>query len=130
MRSWFQNKNCPTSAHFGVGAYGEVEQYVRTHDIAYHAGNWSVNELSIGVEHAGVGTEPLTTLQMDASIELVAGLLKEHGLIPECVFLHRDVPRRGVHFGRPPLVATACPGQRSFDLVQYRSELRKAMASA
>ncbi|WP_248965108.1 golvesin C-terminal-like domain-containing protein [Sphaerisporangium perillae] len=52
--SWFQNPSAQVSAHYVVrSSDGAVTQMVRDKDIAWHAGNWSYNTRSIGIEHEG-----------------------------------------------------------------------------
>lgn len=49
--NWFNNPNSKTSAHFGVMLDGTVEQYVDIDNTAWHAGDWNINLISIGIEH-------------------------------------------------------------------------------
>jgi len=52
--SWFQNPASQVSAHYVVrSSDGAVTQMVREKDIGWHAGNWSYNTQSIGIEHEG-----------------------------------------------------------------------------
>ncbi|MFO0727124.1 MAG: N-acetylmuramoyl-L-alanine amidase [Myxococcota bacterium] len=52
--SWFQNSAANVSAHYVVRrSDGAITQMVRHKDIAWHAGNWSYNTRSIGIEHEG-----------------------------------------------------------------------------
>ncbi|HLO01491.1 MAG TPA: N-acetylmuramoyl-L-alanine amidase [Symbiobacteriaceae bacterium] len=52
--SWFQNSSAQVSAHYVVrSSDGQVTQTVREKDIAWHAGNWTYNTQSIGIEHEG-----------------------------------------------------------------------------
>jgi hypothetical protein len=52
--SWFQNPSAGVSAHYVVrSSDGAVTQSVRDKDIAWHAGNWTYNTQSIGIEHEG-----------------------------------------------------------------------------
>jgi N-acetyl-anhydromuramyl-L-alanine amidase AmpD len=51
---WFQNPRSRVSAHYVIrSSDGEVTQLVREQDIAWHAGNWTYNTQSIGIEHEG-----------------------------------------------------------------------------
>jgi hypothetical protein len=57
--SWFQNSDADVSAHYVVrSADGEVTQCLWEEDIGWHAGNWSYNERSIGIEHEGYVDDP------------------------------------------------------------------------
>ncbi|MEU0566792.1 N-acetylmuramoyl-L-alanine amidase [Nonomuraea sp. NPDC005983] len=52
--SWFQNPSAQVSAHYVVkSSNGAITQMVRDKDIAWHAGNWTYNTRSIGIEHEG-----------------------------------------------------------------------------
>ncbi len=60
--SWFQNSSANVSAHYVVNSeynpsdgapLGEATQMVCHKDIAWHAGNWTYNTHSIGIEHEG-----------------------------------------------------------------------------
>jgi hypothetical protein len=52
--SWFQNPASKVSAHYIVrSSDGAITQSVREKDIAWHAGNWTYNTQSIGIEHEG-----------------------------------------------------------------------------
>jgi N-acetyl-anhydromuramyl-L-alanine amidase AmpD len=66
----FRNPHVQASAHFGVSRGGSVWQWVDTDDIAWHA--FDANTYSIGVEHAGFPTEPLTAQQIEATGKLYA----------------------------------------------------------
>lgn len=77
--SWFQNCAAAVSAHYTVrSSDGEITQMVAEADVAWHAGNWSYNEMSIGIEHEGYVEDPATWYTDDmyaASAELVADIL-------------------------------------------------------
>jgi hypothetical protein len=52
--SWFQNSSANVSAHFIFNnSSGYCYQSVREADIAWHAGNWTYNTQSVGIEHGG-----------------------------------------------------------------------------
>src|SRR5207248_3706196 len=52
--AWFQNPSAQASAHYDVrSSDGQITQQVHDGDIAWHAGNWTVNQHSIGIEHEG-----------------------------------------------------------------------------
>ncbi|BCJ66824.1 hypothetical protein GCM10009779_25830 [Polymorphospora rubra] len=52
--SWFQNPGAGVSAHYTIrSSDGAVTQSVRDKDVAWHAGNWTYNTQSIGIEHEG-----------------------------------------------------------------------------
>lgn len=47
---WFNNPKAKSSSHFGVMLNGTIEQYVEIDNTAWHAGNWEINLISIGIE--------------------------------------------------------------------------------
>lgn len=95
--SVFQNTTRQTSAHYGVGQDGQVHQYVKESDTAWHAGNWDANITSVGIEHEGGPGIPITDSVYQTSGELIAGIWQRVG---------RQVPLRK-HSG---FKATQCPG--------------------
>lgn len=56
--SWFQNPSANVSAHYVIANEGDITQMVWEQDIAWHAGNWSYNEQSVGIEHEGYASDP------------------------------------------------------------------------
>ncbi len=56
--SWFANCSAGASAQYVVrSSDGQVTQMVSEADVAWHAGNWSVNLRSVGIEHEGYVTD-------------------------------------------------------------------------
>lgn len=52
--NWFQNPSAGVSAHYTIrSSDGQITQSVSEKNIAYHAGNWTYNSQSIGIEHEG-----------------------------------------------------------------------------
>lgn len=83
--SWFQNPSADASAHYVVRrSDGEVTQMVRDEDIAWHAGNWTVNTRSIGIEHEGYVSDPnnYTTAMYQGSAALVRWLCRRYNFSP------------------------------------------------
>ncbi len=97
--SVFQNTTRQTSAHYGVGQGGNVHQYVKESDTAWHSRQ--VNPVSIGIEHEGGPTIEITNSVYDTSAELIASIWKRHGIIP--LYPHNK------------FVATQCPGTLDLD---------------
>lgn len=96
--SWFANPAAQASAHFVVrSSDGAVTQMVSEGDTAWHAGNWDVNQRSIGIEHEGWVDDPGTwyTESMYAgSAALVRYLADKYG-VPidrDHIFGHNEVP--------------------------------------
>lgn len=81
--SWFQNPASQVSAHYVVRASdGDITQMVAHEDTAWHAGNWSYNQRSIGIEHEGFVADPntYTAAQYQASADLTRWLCDNLGI--------------------------------------------------
>ncbi|NWF25162.1 N-acetylmuramoyl-L-alanine amidase [Streptomyces sp. PKU-EA00015] len=84
------------ATHYVVRKDGHVAQMIRELDVAYHAGNRSFNERSIGIEHEGFVDRPqdFTDAMYRASAKLTAGICARYG-IPvdrEHIIGHIEVP--------------------------------------
>ncbi|MFF1871587.1 N-acetylmuramoyl-L-alanine amidase [Kitasatospora herbaricolor] len=96
----FQNPTTQASAHYIVrSSDGHVSQLVNTKDVAWHAGNKSVNMHSIGVEHEGYAfptTKPTWYSEQlyQSSATLVRYLADRFGvpLDRQHIIGHDDVP--------------------------------------
>lgn len=114
----FQNPANEVSAHYIVGERGRVVQCVRHADIAYHAGNWSYNKHSIGIEHGGYADNPRTWTDAKylASARLAAYCCRRHRIPVNRRYIvgHREVPG-STHY---------CPG-RYFNYTRYLSLIRR-----
>jgi N-acetyl-anhydromuramyl-L-alanine amidase AmpD len=101
--NWFQNPYSGVSAHYTVrSSDGFVGQSVREKDIAWHAGNWSYNQTSIGIEHEGYVSDPkwFTEAMYDSSARLSAYLCNKY-LIPvdrDHIVGHGEVPYPNDHY--------------------------------
>ncbi|MFC7219068.1 N-acetylmuramoyl-L-alanine amidase [Streptomyces polyrhachis] len=93
----FRSSRHQASTHYVVRALdGHVEQMVRELDVAYHAGNRSYNERSIGIEHEGWVDRPqnFTAVMYASSARLTADICRRHR-IPvdrEHIVGHVEVP--------------------------------------
>ncbi|MBC9717456.1 N-acetylmuramoyl-L-alanine amidase [Streptomyces sp. TRM66268-LWL] len=93
----FQNPAQQVSAHYVVrSSDGNVAQCVRDRNIAWHAGNWTYNTQSIGIEHEGWVDQPewFTHAMYESSAALTAHLCATYG-IPrdrEHIIGHHEVP--------------------------------------
>ncbi|WP_053057523.1 golvesin C-terminal-like domain-containing protein [Rubrobacter aplysinae] len=57
--NWFQNPSAGVSAHYTVrSSDGKLGQSLSELNIGYHAGNWTVNRRSVGIEHEGYVSDP------------------------------------------------------------------------
>jgi N-acetyl-anhydromuramyl-L-alanine amidase AmpD len=95
--NWFQTPSAGASAHYVVRSQdGEIAQCVSDMNIAWHAGNWPVNRISIGIEHEGFIDDPkwFTPQMYRASAKLAAYLCRSYG-IPidrQHIIGHNEVP--------------------------------------
>jgi len=71
---WLRNEQAHASSHFIVSRRGRIIQLVHTSDVAWHAGNMSINKASIGIEHEGLVDNPagFPRAEYVASARLVA----------------------------------------------------------
>lgn len=80
--NWFQDSRAGVSAHYTVrSSDGFIGQSVREEDIGYHAGYWSYNQTSIGIEHEGYVSDPsrwFTDAMYRSSARLSAHLCKKY----------------------------------------------------
>ncbi len=99
-----------TCAHYGIGLNGVLDHYLEEYLVAYHAGDYTVNRSSIGIEtedNAQPKTIIRTNEQYDTLIKLVADIAKFYN-IP----LDRDHIKK-----HNDLSATTCPGNLDVDKV-------------
>jgi hypothetical protein len=93
----FRSPADDASAHYVVGQDGSVTQMVPVTDIAWHAGNRSINAHSIGIEHEGYGLRAgswYTEQEYQSSAQLVRYLARRYhiALDREHLLGHEDVP--------------------------------------
>jgi N-acetylmuramoyl-L-alanine amidase len=93
----FQDPAHAAAAHYVVrSADGAIDQCVREHDIAWHAGNWDYNTRSIGIEHEGWVDQPsyFTTAMYHASAALTASICNKYGIPKDRTHIigHYEVP--------------------------------------
>ncbi|MCX5416762.1 MULTISPECIES: N-acetylmuramoyl-L-alanine amidase [unclassified Streptomyces] len=92
----FQDPAHQAATHYIVRKNGRVTQMIRELDVAYHAGNRSFNERSIGIEHEGFVDRPqdFTAQMYESSARLTAAICERYG-IPvdrEHIIGHVEVP--------------------------------------
>jgi N-acetyl-anhydromuramyl-L-alanine amidase AmpD len=92
----FQDPAHQAATHYVVGRNGRVTQMIRELDVAYHAGNRSFNERSVGIEHEGFVDRPqdFTAAMYESSARLTAAICERYG-IPvdrEHIIGHVEVP--------------------------------------
>ena len=116
--SWFQDSRSNVSAHYVIGDRGAVVQCVRHEDVAWHAGNWSYNKHSIGIEHGGYADNrsTWTDAKYRASAKLAAYCCRRHNI---------PVNRRHIiKHNKVPGTDHYCPG-RYFDYERYLRMVRR-----
>ncbi|MEV0626173.1 N-acetylmuramoyl-L-alanine amidase [Nonomuraea wenchangensis] len=95
--SWFQNASAQVSAHYVVkSSNGAITQMVREKDIAWHAGNWTYNTRSIGIEHEGYVSDAswFTDAMYRASAALTKAICDKYGIPKDRTHIigHNQVP--------------------------------------
>lgn len=110
----FQNRARNTSAHFGVED-DNVHQYVKVTDTAYHAGNWGVNQTSIGIEHSAGPGRNASDATYESSAQLIAKCIRENGA-PRAYRKHSAI------------VATQCPG--TIDVARISNRVNEILGGA
>ncbi len=95
--NWFLDPNAEVSVHYTVrSSDGFIGQSVQEKDIAWHAGNWSYNQTSIGIEHEGYVSDPnwFTETMYISSAQLTAYLCKKYGISIDRTHIigHHEVP--------------------------------------
>jgi hypothetical protein len=92
----FQDPTFYASAHYVIDRDGTVYQMVPTKDIAWHAGNWSYNMHSIGIEHVGYAgdSSSYTSAMYKASTQLVKYLANKFDIPKdrEHIIGHDNIP--------------------------------------
>ncbi|MFE0514763.1 N-acetylmuramoyl-L-alanine amidase [Streptomyces sp. NPDC058964] len=92
----FQDPSHGAAAHYIVRGDGRVTQLIRELDVAFHAGNRSYNERSVGIEHEGFveRSSSFTDAMYASSARLTATICGRYG-IPvdrEHIIGHVEVP--------------------------------------
>ncbi|MGH9399855.1 MAG: N-acetylmuramoyl-L-alanine amidase [Thermoanaerobaculia bacterium] len=102
--------NIKKSIHYIVGEDGTVVRMVPEDRVAYH--NYRYNKKYIGIEliNDGNGTDPYPLEQVNAIAELLAEILRCHGLDSDDVLGHGDVDTRLNNNCTPPQPRRTDPG--------------------
>ena len=121
--STFANPSSQSSAHYGVGATGEIHQYVAETDGSYSDANYASNCSTISIEHEGGMADGAVCTQacIDASARLCADIARRHGWkklwhdgLRGNVWLHREIPGTD-HAACPDLAPNGLPFQQVID---------------
>lgn len=105
----FANTSSGVSAHYGIGE-GALHQYVSEMNTSWHAGDFPMNQRSIGIEHSADPDRAPSESTYDISVELCTRICQDYNIDPQT----QIVPHSSV-------VSTACPG--TVDLQRIRDEV-------
>jgi N-acetyl-anhydromuramyl-L-alanine amidase AmpD len=103
--NWFQDPSSDASAHYVVRSHdGKIAQCVSDLNIAWHAGDWRTNQISIGIEHEGFFNDPdwFTPEMYHSSARLAAYLCRRYRI---------PIDRKHI-VGHNQVASTLCPGPR------------------
>lgn len=121
--STFANQSSQASAHYGIGATGEIHQYVSEANGSYSDANYMSNNSTISIEHEGGMAHGAVCTQacIDASARLCADIARRYGWkklwhdgLKGNVWLHREIPGTD-HAGCPDLAPNGLPFQQVID---------------
>ena len=95
-RNYFENlkitKKLQASAHYIIGLNGEIIQCIPDDEVAFHAGNYSMNRKSIGIENCHPDwSGKFNDSTYNSLLELCVHLCKKHDIKPEKIIRHFDV---------------------------------------
>lgn len=95
--NWFQNPSSNVSAHYVIrSSDGQITQMVQEKDYAWHAGNRTYNQQSIGIEHEGFVSQPswYTDVMYRSSAALTRSLCLKYGIPMDRAHIigHNEVP--------------------------------------
>jgi len=93
-----------TSAHYGVED-NTIHQYVSEQNVAYHAGVYSWNQRSVGIEHSADPNRPASEATYQTSGKLIAEIAKRHSIPLDRTYIK----------GHKEVKATQCPGTMDID---------------
>ena len=105
------------SAHFSVQD-GDVHQYVKLQDTAFHAGNWGWNLRSVGIEHSAQPGRDLNDGGYHTSAELVFSIARQ---LRKKVGDLKHIPHNAI-------VPTECPGTVDIDRIVRGAQALEAEA--
>lgn len=112
----FNDPRSNVSAHYGVLLDGSVWHWVDETSTAYHCGNYSHNQQSIGIEHEDNGNYngPRTDALYNSSAKLVADLCKYYNILCDRQHVRKH----------SEIKATDCPDSLDIDrIINQASQL-------
>lgn len=95
-QAWMHNPKSGALAHYGIGLSGEIRRWCEEKNTAWHAGNWSANLTTVGIEHEDNGNwrdGNRTDAMYNSSIELCADICRREGIVPsrQTIRKHKEV---------------------------------------
>lgn len=104
--STIRNPDTRASAHYGISD-DTVYQWVYENEVAWHCGNWEMNQQSIGIEHDATTTKNASDKTYETSSKLIRDICDRYSipLDREHILKHSEVK------------ATACPGTLDIDRI-------------
>ncbi len=121
--SRFNNSTQQVSAHYGVLLDGTIWHWVDEDNTAYHAGDYAVNQSSIGIEHEDNGD--YNGVRPDALYNASAKLVRDI-----CQFYNIPIDRQHI-LKHSEVHPTGCPDALDIDrIVQQASSAISAQPSA
>ena len=120
--SVFSRPSSQASAHYGIGANGEIHQYVGEANGSWSDANYESNMSTISIEHeGGIAQAECTQACIDASARLCADIAQRYGLgmlwhdgTRGNVWLHREISGTD-HATCPDLAPNGLPYQQVID---------------
>ena len=80
------------SSHYIVGLQGEIIRCIPDNEVAFHAGSYSMNRKSIGIENCHPDWNgQFNSATYNSLVELCASLCKQYGLGVNSIIRHYDV---------------------------------------
>ena len=102
------------SIHYAIGNDGAIGYGVDENNVAWHAGNWPINQKSIGIEtsNSAIGGDwPVSDAALNSLIKLVADIAKRNNL--GSLVSGKNIGYHSMY------AATACPGPYVKGKFQY-----------
>lgn len=97
-RNYFESlkdKHVYASSQYIIGLNGEIIQCMPENEVAYHAGNLTMNYNSIGIEICHPDwTGKFSNITYNALIELLVDLCKRYNLTSDKIIRHYDVTKK------------------------------------
>src|ERR1035437_3890709 len=105
----FNNPTQKVSAHYGVLLNGKLWHWVDEDNTAYHAGNYAMNQRSIGIEHEDNGD--YNGVRPDSLYSASAKLVRDI-----CTFYNIPIDRQHI-LKHSDIIATGCPDALDIDRI-------------